>query len=232
MSIELLFLCKTELITTMTTLILVRHGETEANVSGIWQGSQDAPLTARGRAQVDATGVEFGEWAKHTHFDHLYVSPLARAQSTAAAIAATTGLEAVIEPQLSEFHLGDWEGRSFADLRDTENLWGRWATDPQFAPPNGESPYTFYLRAVSATAQIAERHPDETVIIVGHGGFIANVLSGWLGTGPGAWREWEAHNCAIAVLERTPEGWKGIRVNDIAHLPPEAVEHPDYSTYV
>jgi len=215
----------------MTTLILVRHGETEANVSGIWQGSQDAPLTARGQAQVDATGTAFGAWANSMHFDRLYVSPLARAQSTAAAIAATTGLQAEIDPKLAEFHLGDWEGRSFVDLRDTEDLWGKWTVDPTFAPPNGESPYTFYLRAVSALGEIADRHPRERVIVVTHGGFIANVLSGWLGSGPGEWRKWEAHNCAITVLERTAEGWTGVKVNDIAHLPPEAIEHPDYSAY-
>jgi broad specificity phosphatase PhoE len=215
----------------MTTLILVRHGETEANVSGIWQGSQDAPLTARGQAQVDATGLHFGAWAQTQQFHHLYVSPLARAQSTAAGIAAATGLEAEIDANLAEFHLGDWEGRSFVDLRDTEDLWGRWAVDPQFAPPNGESPYTFYLRAVSALTEVADRHPDETIIVVTHGGFIANVLSGWLGDGPGEWRKWEAHNCAITQLERTAEGWKGVKVNDIAHLPPEAIEHPDYSAY-
>lgn len=215
----------------MTTLYLVRHGETEANVSGIWHGSLDAPLTTRGRAQVDATAVRFATLAESIRFDHLYVSPLARAQSTAAGIAAATGLDAENDPQLAEFHLGDWEGRSFVDLRDTEDLWGRWAVDPTFAPPNGESPYTFYLRAASALGEIAERHPDETVIVVTHGGFIANVLAGWLGSGPSEWRKWEAHNCAVTVLERTTEGWRGVQVNDISHLPPEAIEHPNYLDY-
>jgi probable phosphoglycerate mutase len=225
----------------MTTLILIRHAETEANASGIWQGSQDAPLTPRGEAQVTATAQRFGDWALSTTFDQLYVSPLARAQSTAAGIAAATGLEPQIEPKLAEFHLGDWEGRSFIDLRDTEDLWGRWAVDRKFAPPNGESPHIFYLRAVSALSEIAERHPHETVIVVTHGGFIANVLSGWLGEGPGEWRKWEAHNCAITILEsigpenieleNTGKGWRGVLINDITHLPPEAIEHPDYSAY-
>ncbi len=215
----------------MTTLILVRHGETTANVTGIWQGSQDAPLTERGEAQVRATALYFGEWAKTRRFDALHVSPLPRAQSTAAGIAAATGLAPIIDPGLAEFHLGDWEGRSFVDLRDSEDLWGRWKTDPRFAPPNGESPYTFYLRAVAALSEIAAQHPGETVIIVTHGGLIANVLSGWLGDGPGSWRDWEAHNCAISVIEQTEEGWRGVKVNDISHLPAEAIEHPDYSVY-
>lgn len=215
----------------MTTLILVRHGETEANVSGVWQGSLDAPLTKRGRMQVDATAAHFAKWAETTHFDHLYVSPLPRAQSTANGIATATGLAAQIEPKIAEFSLGDWEGRSFVELRDTEDLWTRWAVDPRFAPPNGESPYSFYTRAVAALREIADRHPNETVIVVTHGGLIANVLAGWLGNGREEWRKWEAHNCAISVIKRTEAGWHGVQVNDIAHLPAEAIEHPDYSAY-
>lgn len=215
----------------MTRLILVRHAETEANASGIWQGSQDAPLTARGEVQVEATARRFGEWMQEEEFNQLYVSPLARAQSTAAGIAAATGLEPQIEPQLAEFHLGDWEGRTLIDLRDTEDLWGRWSVDSTFAPPNGESPLTFYQRAVGALSRITDEHSGETTIVVTHGGFIANVLAGWLGSGPQEWRKWEAHNCAITVLEKTEDGWRGVEINDIRHLPAEAVKHPDYSAY-
>ena len=49
-----------------------------------------------------------------------------------------------IEPDLREFDLGDWEGRSFRDLREQEDLWGHWERDPGFAPPNGESPRQFW----------------------------------------------------------------------------------------
>lgn len=215
----------------MTTLIIVRHAETEANVSQIWQGSQDAPLTARGQIQVQATAQFFAKWVVTHPVDAFYVSPLARAQSTAAGIAEAIGLQPEIEPRLSEFHLGDWEGRSFAELRDAEDLWGKWAVDPRFAPPNGESPHTFYLRAVAAMDEIAARHPGQSVIVVTHGGLIANVLAGWLGKDSAEWRKWEAHNCAITMIERSEEGWTALSVNDISHLPEEAIEHPDYSIY-
>ena len=72
-----------------TRVILVRHGETEANLQQMWHGSLDAPLTERGRAQVAATAARFAECAKHEQIDVLYVSPLPRARSTAAAIAAS-----------------------------------------------------------------------------------------------------------------------------------------------
>jgi probable phosphoglycerate mutase len=215
----------------MTTLIIVRHAETEANVSQIWQGSLDAPLTERGRLQVEATARHFAEYVQQNAVDAFYVSPLPRAQSTAAGIAEAIGLQPTIEPHLSEFNLGEWEGRTFADLRDTEDLWGKWAVDPRFAPPNGESPYTFRARAVAVMDEIAARHPGHTVLVVTHGGLIANVLAGWLDSEPDAWRKWEAHNCAITTIERNEEGWTALSVNDISHLPAETVKQPDYSIY-
>ena len=80
-----------------TRVILVRHGETEANKLQMWHGSLDAPLTARGQVQVQATGRRFAECVQHERIDHLYVSPLPRARSTAAAVAEAIGMAPVIE---------------------------------------------------------------------------------------------------------------------------------------
>ena len=215
----------------MTKLMLVRHGETEANVSQVWQGSLDAPLTKRGMLQVERAGQRVAELAREHPIDHFYVSPLPRARSTAAAIAAAIRQEPVIYDGLREYDLGDWEGRTFQDLRDTEDLWNRWAADPTFAPPNGESPMSFGRRIQTAFNELAASHPDETVLAVSHGGVIANLLASWLGDGPHDWRNWDTHNCAISVLETTPDGWQGILINDISHLPPAARAAEDASIY-
>ena len=215
----------------MTILILVRHGETEANVQQIWQGSMDAPLTTRGRQQVAATATHMAELTKHYPIDAFYVSPLPRAQSTAAAIAQAIDRQPIIVDQLREFDLGDWEGRSFVELREKEDLWTRWRANPWFAPPNGESPRSFNQRTIQAFQQLAEWHPDQTVLAVTHGGLICNGLATWFGTGPDDWRRWEPHNCAISILTHTIAGWQARVLNDIGHLPTSAILSNDPSAY-
>jgi probable phosphoglycerate mutase len=205
-----------------TTLILVRHAETEANFNQVWQGDLDAPLTPRGLAQVIATATRLAQMHAAEPIDFFYVSPLARAQSTAAAIAEAMGLGTVIEDALREFGLGDWEGRSLRELREVENLWGRWDIDPAFAPPNGESPVSFNQRATRALANIAALHPGKRVLVVTHGAFISSVLATWLGGDARNWRSYDAPNCGISIIARTGEGWRGDLVNDVSHLPPEA----------
>jgi len=216
----------------MTTFIIVRHGETEANIQQVWQGSLDAPLTERGMRQVRATGQHMATLVTRFPVNHFYVSPLPRARSTAAAIAAAIRQEPVIEERLREFDLGDWEGRTFHDLKESEDLWNHWARDPFFAPPNGESPSSFSARVDAGFRELAAEHPQETVLTVTHGGVISNLLANWIGDGPRDWRKWEAHNCAITVLSSDANGgWQAVMTNDISHLPPNARGDEDESIY-
>ncbi|MCB0025662.1 MAG: histidine phosphatase family protein, partial [Caldilinea sp.] len=112
---------------TNTHVILVRHGETTANHEQRWYGALDAPLTERGQHQVQATGERFAQRRAGAPVDALYVSPLPRARSTAAAISAALDMEAIVDEGLREFSIGDWEGRTYQDLIDNEQLWARWA---------------------------------------------------------------------------------------------------------
>jgi broad specificity phosphatase PhoE len=210
----------------VTRLILVRHGETEANVDGIWHGSADAPLTERGKAQVEAVARRLAELHVQVPVEAFYTSGLPRARSTAAAVANIIGVQPVIEDGLREFSIGDWEGRSFLELREQENLWGRWRDDPAFAPPNGESAQAFARRAILVLRQLAERHPDQTVLVVTHGGLISSALAQWLGGGSWDWVRWDPHNCSITILAWNGERWIGEQVNDIDHLPPEVLAAP------
>ncbi len=212
------------------TLILVRHGETESNVKQLWYGAMDAPLTERGRLQVAAAAKGMAVLNRRFPADVFYVSPLLRAKSTAAAIAEVIAMQPLVEEGLREFDLGDWEGRTFQDLRETENLWGRWAEDATFAPPNGESPVSFNQRVMQAMQALVARHPGQTILVVSHGAVISNVLMTWLGEDPRDWRRWDPPNCSISVIQSHKGArWEPILVNDISHLPPEAiVETPAY----
>ncbi len=229
-----------------TTVILVRHGETEANVLQVWHGALDAPLTVRGRVQVQAAAAGIAALSERFPVDAFYVSPLARTRSTAAAIAAAIRLTPQVEDGLREFDLGQWEGRTFQDLRENEQLWVRWERDPGFAPPDGESPRSFNQRAVATVQALAQRHPGQTVLIVTHGGVISHVLATLVGNGPQDWELWDPHNCAISILQndginkdgiekdgiaKDGEHWRAVLINDISHLPPEAIVAPlaDYA---
>ena len=215
----------------MTTLIIVRHGETEANIQQVWQGSLDAPLTEKGERQAAAAAERLRGLRDEYPVDAFYVSPLGRTQHTAAPIAEAIGVEPTIEDGLREFDLGDWEGRAFQDLKENELLWERWAQDPTFAPPNGESPALVNRRSVAVFEELAERHPDETILAVSHGGIICNVLANWLGEGPQDWQNWHPHNCAITILRQTDDGWEALLSNDIEHLPPALRRSEDRTVY-
>ena len=148
----------------------------------------------------------------------MVVSPLPRAQRTAAAIAQAIGVQPQIDAGLREFAIGDWEGRTFRDLAETEDLWGRWAADPAFTPPNGESPRSFGERVLHDVPALVERYPGETIVAVTHGGVIGCLLDAWLGKSNGDWTRWEPHNCGISLLEWDGVSWHGLLVDDFSHL--------------
>jgi broad specificity phosphatase PhoE len=207
-----------------TRLILIRHAETEANVAQqVWQGSSDTPVTMRGERQIAATVAHLATLHRRSAVDVLYGSPLPRARRTADAISRVISLPVQVDHALREFDLGAWEGRTFADLEEAENLSRRWQADPHFAPPGGESPHLFQRRVLTTFERLAAIHPDHTVLVVTHGAVIRNLLATWIGNGPGDWRRWQACNCSITMLARRGELWRPVVLNDTSHLPPEAV---------
>src|SRR5689334_23413815 len=117
-------------------MILVRHGETTHNASGIAQGWGDSALSERGNAQVRA----LAERVALLKPDALFSSPLERAMSTARPIAAAPGLEIVTLDDLREMNFGRWEGQTFSDIRENDaEAARRWMDDPDAACPGGES---------------------------------------------------------------------------------------------
>ena len=206
-----------------TRLILIRHAETEANVANqVWQGSSDTPLTLRGERRVAATAAHVATLHRPLAIDVFYGSPLPRARRTADAISQIIRLPVQLDPALREFDLGDWEGRTFADLEETEDLSNRWEANLHFAPPGGESPFMFQRRVVTAFERLASVHPSQTVLVVTHGAVIRNLLAIWIGNGPDDWRRWQACNCSITMLERSDQTWYPVLLNYTSHLPLEA----------
>ena len=182
-------------------LTLVRHGETSANLEGVWHGSTDAPLTERGVAQAGRVAG----WLRQERADAtaLYTSPLLRARDTARAIAASTGLEPRIDVALAEYHLGAWEGKTYRELHETHRLWDEMRRDPDFAPHGGESRRQVTDRVIGALERIGARHAGERVIVVAHGGALALALAALLEGDAARWGRVMA-NCAVSELVLDP----------------------------
>jgi alpha-ribazole phosphatase len=152
-------------------LELLRHGETE--LGGGLRGSIDDALTAAGWAQLRAAVAEAGPW------DRLISSPLQRCARFAEELAAQHGLPLSLEPDLQELHFGAWEGRSAAELMQTNAVeLGLFWSDPYgFTPPEGEPLLAFETRILSALQRLQARHVGERLLLVTHAGVIRLLLA-------------------------------------------------------
>ncbi|MCK0167030.1 histidine phosphatase family protein [Jannaschia sp. S6380] len=95
-------------------IIVIRHGQTEWNLAGIWQGARDSPLTPEGRAQARAIGAMCARLGLGRGTHDILVSPQRRARHTAE---LAFGADLPTDPRLAEIDVGDWSGRRPADLR-------------------------------------------------------------------------------------------------------------------
>jgi broad specificity phosphatase PhoE len=195
-------------------LTLVRHGETSANLEGVWHGSTDGPLSPRGREQALRVAGFLRD--RHADASAIYSSPLLRARETAGAIAGRLGLEPRLEKGLAEFDLGTWEGKTYRELHERHRLWDEMRRDPDFAPHGGESPRRVAERIVEALRRIGASHPGERVIVVAHGGALSLGLAALVDGDYTRWRRVMA-NCAVSelVLEPAPEL---LSFNCVEHL--------------
>jgi broad specificity phosphatase PhoE len=158
----------------MTTLVLIRHGQTDWNVEGRWQGQADPPLNERGREQARRVA----QYQSQFGFAALYSSDLRRAMETAQTIGAEMGMEVIPEPRLRETNLGKWQGMLSADIQaQYPDEFRRWHESPLTAhPPEGEDIPALAARVLEAINEIIARHPKRRVGIVAHELPIAIVL--------------------------------------------------------
>ena len=151
----------------MTTVVLVRHGSTEWNESKRAQGQADIHLSERGRREAERTARRLAD----VPVAAVYSSDLVRAVETARPIAASHGLEVVTDPGWREIDQGEWTGLTTAEIkRRWPDLWG--PARHYSTRPSGESPDQVRHRALDALRRVVAAHPDETVVVVSHGGTI------------------------------------------------------------
>jgi broad specificity phosphatase PhoE len=159
----------------VTTLLLARHGETDWNRDGRWQGQTDTPLNERGREQARVLAdVVAGDGIAA-----VYASDLVRARETAAIVADRLRVPLRTDPRLREVYFGSWEGLTTPEIEQRyPGEIARWrADDGSSAFAGGETYAQMAERVVAALTQIAATHPSEDVLVVLHGGPIRGLLA-------------------------------------------------------
>lgn len=152
----------------MTTLILARHGETDWNRNGIWQGHGDPPLNDLGREQAAA----LAERLAGSGLNALYSSDLRRAADTAEFVSRATGLPVLEREGLREVDVGSWTGLTLAEIAERF---------PGMEHHDGEPHETFDARVLATLTEIGEAHADERIAVVTHGGFVRSLQRTMLG---------------------------------------------------
>jgi alpha-ribazole phosphatase/probable phosphoglycerate mutase len=153
---------------------LVRHGQTDWNLEGRFQGQSDLPLNQIGRAEARSLAGQLRDQS----FAAIFTSDLMRAKETAEIIGEEMGLQVTQEPRLREINQGEWEGQFVEDIiaRNAE-LWDQRTIDPaNFHPPGGESVTEVAERIQAAMRNIAKLYPTGTVLIVSHGLALATII--------------------------------------------------------
>ena len=201
-----------------TEVFLVRHGQSAAFREGepfsLVDGQGDPPLSAHGRWQA----TQVGDRLRHIDPAAVYVTTLQRTAQTAAPLLAHLGQTAIVEADLREIHLGEWEGGIFRKKvaeRDPAFLEVE-RTQDWSAIPGAESFSQLQERVVGAIARIHEAHPGSRIVAVSHGGAIGAALSHATGSQPLAFAATD--NASIAHLIVLGDRWILRRYNDTGHL--------------
>jgi probable phosphoglycerate mutase len=155
-----------------TQLWLVRHGETEWTISGQHTGTSDIPLTERGRERAQGINA----YLQHRSFKKVLVSPLGRARETCAI--AGYGDQAVVEPNLTEWNYGDFEGKTTPQIRQEYPNWLIW----NGPVPHGETAAQVGERADKVIARALAETGDEggAVALFAHGHVLRILAARWL----------------------------------------------------
>jgi probable phosphoglycerate mutase len=181
---------------------LVRHGQSEANVTKTIAGQSATPLTDLGRKQARALGLRLKEMK--IKFDVVYSSDIPRASETASIICHELGITDIVHDiRLREGDAGVLTDRQTESLtKDERNFWDSMLIDHDKKPEGGESVNEQYRRTSDAFLEIVESHPeDSAILIIGHGGTLYHILIRTLELLPPKLDEWFG-NCMLNIAER------------------------------
>jgi probable phosphoglycerate mutase len=204
-------------------LLLVRHGASapfrEGEPFALKDGHGDPPLDPVGVQQAERVAERLGG----EDIAAIYITSLQRTAQTAAPLAARLGLEPIVEADLREVFLGEWEGGVFRKhVAEHDPIAVRMMTEERWdVIPGAEPDDVLNARVIGAVDRIASRHIDQCVAVFSHGGVIGRILSHATG---GRGFAFMGDNASISHLVVHDRRWMVRRYNDTTHL------HPGFTT--
>lgn len=201
----------------MTKLYLVRHGQTESNACGIYQGQTNSPLSSLGHKQAQLLAKEIVH--QELVIDKLYSSPAGRAQQTAEYVSNAIGKEVILDSGLQEINLGNWEGYTWEQICEDypdasctyhENWW-------TFDGHGGESWLDAQLRFYKTILRLSELNPGKNLMFVAHGGVIRTLISKILGSSNPR-LPLDIDNASLTELRVTNDSIRVVSVNNHFYL--------------
>ena len=208
-------------------LVLVRHGVTDWNREGRWQGHLDPPLSDAGRREGLRVAQRLGA-DPELRPGRIVSSTLSRALETAQVIGAEIGVPVEADPRLMEIGAGEWEGRTHAELEteDGDRYLAWRASGGIGQPPGGESTEAATRRVAQLLAEIDEGGGGQT-LVVSHGGTLRLVARVLFELSAQRTTALDIDNASISVAARMPGGWRLERWNDTLHLLGSEPTHVD-----
>ncbi|OGD13845.1 phosphoglycerate mutase [Candidatus Atribacteria bacterium RBG_19FT_COMBO_35_14] len=200
-----------------TLIILVRHGECEGNIKGMFRGRADFPLNERGFIQVQDLAQEL----KNFPLKHIYTSPLSRARQTAEAISLQCRVGVKIEERFNNIELGSWEGRLKKEIaQEYPKEWDLWVNNPEkLRVEDMETLYDVQKRAKACLDSLASEHDGENIAVVTHRAVLKPLIAACLNiASPYFWKIHLDTASYSLISHKKERGYCLIQLNQNKHL--------------
>jgi len=198
-------------------IFLIRHAETAWNSEGKYQGIIDVPLSDKGRREAERVA----ERLRHEDVKAVYSSHLIRARETAEIIARRHSLPVKVIPEIGEINFGDWEGLTASEIKEKfgEDAYRVWLEDPEKAEiSGGDRLPEFAERVVKGFKEVVAAHPEDTVVMVTHGGALMVLGCHINGEDLSCFRRYYHQNASISVVEAEGDVLRFQLLNSREHL--------------
>ncbi len=200
-----------------TTILLIRHGQTDWNLEGRMQGHEDIPLNETGRRQAQALANRLAGWP----IQAIYSSDLQRSAETAVTIGSAVGVEPVLMTIWRERDLGALSGLTRTEARTKFPNALNSHNHTKIHPPNGEDHQTLQNRGLQAFQEVARKHPDQMIAVVSHGGLLHVLVAHLIGLPGSEYGRFTIRgNTSLTIAELDGDDIVVTCINDTSHLEP------------
>jgi probable phosphoglycerate mutase len=202
----------------VTSIYLVRHGQTAWNREEIFRGRTDVPLDETGLKQAELAG----EYLKEVKIDAIYSSPLSRALETAEKIARFHNLKVQPLEGIIDMSFGNWEGHAHQEIKKNDSeTYRRWREEPHLVRlPGGESLDDVRVRSMAALEEVIRKHPGKALIIVSHRVVNKVLICGILGLDNSHFWQISQDPTAINLIQYRNGKYILSLMNETCHLKP------------